>query len=104
MLNRIKKFAVGLAVALIPSPVFAAPPQLGDAFLMVERLFAIFIPVGALLATLMIVWGGYTWMMSNGDPSKIKQAQGTLTWSILGLVFLGIFRMILTLVFGFLAS
>ena len=27
------------------------------------------------------------WIASAGDPSKIKQAQGTLTWAIIGLVF-----------------
>jgi hypothetical protein len=103
MLNRIKKSIVTAALLLIPSPVFAAPPTLQAAFQMLDNVFSIFIPVGALLAVAMIVYGGYMWMMSNGDASKIKQAQGTLTWAIIGLVFLSIFRMILTLVFQFLA-
>ena len=31
--------------------------------------------------------GGYMWISSSGDPAKIKQAQGTLTWAIIGLLF-----------------
>jgi hypothetical protein len=28
------------------------------------------------------------WISSTGNPDKVKQAQGTLTWAILGLVFI----------------
>lgn len=104
MLNKIKNFVLGISLWLVPSPIFAAPPTFQDAVGMTDRIFSIFIPVGALLAVGMVVYGGYMWLMSAGDPSKIKQAQGTLTWAVIGLVFLGIFRMILTIVFQFLAS
>jgi len=35
------------------------------------------------------------WIMSAGDPDKIKKAQGTLQWSIIGLIFVIIVSLIL---------
>jgi hypothetical protein len=102
MIRNIKKYIAALIILLIPSRVYAQPPTLQEGTAMIERVFAIFIPLGALLAVAMIIYGGYMWMMSNGDPAKVKQAQGTLTWSVIGLVFLWIFRSILLVVFGFL--
>ena len=37
-------------------------------------------------------------MMSAGDPDKIKQAQGTLTWSIIGLLVVIIARLLIGVV------
>jgi hypothetical protein len=50
------------------------------------------------------VLGAYMWMTSAGDPGKIKQAQGTLTWAIIGLVFFLIIKMLLTYFFVFLTT
>lgn len=65
------------------------PPKL-DAT-MIDRLVDIIIskllPIAGLLAFVFIVYGGYMWMISGGDPEKIKRAQGTLTWSVIGLIF-----------------
>lgn len=41
--------------------------------------------IGA-IALLMFVYGGLMWMTSGGSPEKIKKAQTTLVWAVLGLV------------------
>lgn len=51
-----------------------------------------------IIATAMIIYAGYMYMLSQGDPGKIKQAQGTMTWAILGLVFILIARMVMSIV------
>jgi hypothetical protein len=102
MIRNIKRYIATVVLLLVPSRVYAQPPTLQEGTAMIERVFAIFIPLGALLAVAMIVYGGFMWTMSNGDPAKVKQAQGTLTWSVIGLVFLWIFRAILLVVFDFL--
>ncbi len=95
-----------LPVLLSPSIVFAqdAPPQLSQIGGILDNVFGLILPIGGLLAVAMIVMGGYMWIMAAGDPQKLKAAQGTLTWAIIGLVFLFIFRMILVMVFDFLGS
>lgn len=52
-------------------------------------------PLGGLICFAFIVKGGYMWMMSAGDPDKIKQAQGTLTWSVIGLLVVIIARLLI---------
>lgn len=39
-----------------------------------------------LLAILMIIWSGFRFTTSNGDPGKVKQAKMALVYSIVGLV------------------
>ncbi len=40
----------------------------------------------ALLAVLMIVVGGFQYMVSGGNEEKTKQARQTIQWSLVGLV------------------
>lgn len=40
------------------------------------------------IALLMIVYGGFTWLMSQGEPDKIKKGQQTIVWSVLGIAVL----------------
>ncbi len=74
----------------------AIPPKLEILIVSVEKLVTFILPIGALLAVAMIVYGGYLWMISGGQPDKKQSAQGTLTWSIVGLVFLFLIKMLLT--------
>lgn len=115
MLNKLKVSISVFILSVISSPVFAdavsesggngtTPPTLQDGIVVIEKVFNIFIPIGGLLATAMIVYGGYMWMISTGDPSKVKQAQGTLTWAVFGLIFLAVFNLILKIVFEFLGA
>jgi uncharacterized membrane protein len=74
----------------------------GDAPFKIECLFGsianimeYLLPIGVILAIVFAIIGGYTWMTSAGNPEKIKQAQGTLTWSIIGLVFILIVGLLL---------
>jgi len=40
------------------------------------------------IALLMAVWGGFLWLTSMGNESKVEQGKKTLIWSILGLVLI----------------
>ncbi len=92
-----------LSLLFAPSPVFAQePPQLSEAYAILANVFGLVMPIAQILAVIMIIVGGYMWMMSGGDPSRIKTAQGTFTWAVIGLIFLSIFRLVLNIVFNFL--
>jgi len=88
---------------LIASPVFASesdpfndgntpsvnPPKLSVLFSEygpLERIFAIIFPLAGLVCVIFIIIGGYMWMSAAGDPARIKTAQNTLTWAIIGLI------------------
>ena len=40
------------------------------------------------LALVMFIYGGLTWMTSEGAPDKIKKGRDTLVWAILGLALI----------------
>lgn len=81
------------------SPIYAqsAPPQLDGTVIqrLVDTVTSKLLPIAGLLAFIFVVYGGYMWIISAGDPEKIKRSQGILTWAIIGLVFTIIVGLIL---------
>ena len=41
--------------------------------------------VGA-ITLLMLVWGGFQWLTSAGNPEKVKSGAQTMLWAIIGVV------------------
>ncbi len=41
--------------------------------------------VGA-LTLLMLVWGGFQWLTSAGNPEKVKSGMQTMLWAIIGVI------------------
>ena len=64
------------------------PPKLTELFSSFDGITEYLLPIGIVLAIAMVVVGGYMWMSSAGNPDKVKQAQGTLTWAVIGMVFI----------------
>jgi len=107
---------VETVLRIISSPVYAQltyddiaaanswPPTLEQIANTVDGLFDYIFPIGALLAVAMLIYGGYMWIISGGDPARKQQAQGVLTWSVIGLVFLFLIKAILTVLVEFLYS
>lgn len=40
----------------------------------------------AVVATAFIIYAGYLWMASTGDPEKLRRAQQTLFYAVVGLI------------------
>jgi len=38
------------------------------------------------LALVMMVWGGFQWLTSAGNPQKVKKGSSTMIWAIIGLI------------------
>jgi hypothetical protein len=73
----------------LPVQAQVSPPKI-DGTLIASWIQQALDIMGAILivSTLVMgVIGAYMWMTSTGDPGKVKQAQGTLTWAIIGLIF-----------------
>ena len=64
-------------------------PQINAAMIdnLVQNVTKWVLPIAGLLAFLFVVYGGYMWMMSAGDPDKVKRAQGILQWAVIGMIF-----------------
>lgn len=98
--------AVGLEVyRCVSTPVSTPtdpPPTLeGNISPIIEKMLDYLFPLAGLIAVIFIIQGGYMWIISAGDPSKVKQAQGTLTWAVIGLVFILIIFSVLQVVLKF---
>jgi len=100
---------IALPVFFLANPVFAqtdsdAPPTIsGNIGPLVERVTGYLFPIAVLLSFVFIILGGYMWIISGGDPGKVKQAQGTLTWAILGLVIVLVIFGVLRILINFLS-
>ena len=42
--------------------------------------------LAGLLAVVMIIWGGYLFLLSNGDPGKIANGRNTILNAVIGLI------------------
>jgi len=99
-----KKLAVSIA-SLFPvftAKAFAddAPPQLdlSQWGAKLDVVIANILNVLIIVAVVMVMYAGIMYMFAAGDPGKIKQAQGTITWAVIGLVFVVVIKAIMLLV------
>lgn len=71
-------------------------------FCALENVFTQLISIAGGLVGLaffmMVVFGGYRYMFSGGDPKAVQSAKGTLTWGVLGLAFFALSFTILLLI------
>jgi hypothetical protein len=80
------------------------PPKFEEILKGVDTLAEFLMPIAVFLAVLFIVIGGYMWMTSSGEPERVKRAQGTLTWAIIGLIFVLLVYLILNGIIDYLEA
>jgi len=81
-----------------------APAKIEDLFGSFDSVVDYLLPVGVLIAVVFVIIGGYMWITSAGNPDKIKQAQATLTWAIIGLAFILVIGLLLSGLVDYLAG
>lgn len=54
----------------------------------INKLLLIAIPLAGIILLLVLIWGGYDFMMSQGNAEKVKGAQAKITTGIIGFVLL----------------
>lgn len=86
--------------------VFAAnpPPELDAQKIAtwINQVVDAIFPFLTFVAFVMLLYGGFMYMSATGDPGKVKQAQGTITWAMIGLVFVILMGLIANAFFDFL--
>jgi hypothetical protein len=109
-MKKIIQYIYLLPILFISTSVYAedVPPRIGgDSGMiasLVDKALGYLFPIAGFLALVFIIIGGYMWIVSAGDPARVKQAQGTLTWAVLGLVFVMVILGVLRLIIDFVAK
>lgn len=65
---------------------------------LIERLVGISVGLGFVAMFAMIVWAGFKYLTSGGEPKQIQAAHQVVTWAFLGVIFLAIGWLILQLI------
>lgn len=53
-------------------------------FEVIEKLARAITAIGIPFVAIMIVWGGFLYVTSQGDPKKLEAAKKTLLWALVG--------------------
>lgn len=64
------------------------PAEFKDLETVFANILNILVAFAGVAVFVMFIMGGYRLMFSGGDPQKAGQAKATLTWAVIGLVFL----------------
>jgi len=71
-----------------------------DPIAFIQRLFSIVLTLAGIAALILLIYGGYTYMISRGDPERVKGARETITSAIFGLLFIIFSFVILQVIVG----
>ncbi len=86
---------------VLPTYVFAAPPPRINAIDgLIRKALDLVLPIAGVTAVAMLVYGGFMFMLSSGDPQKVQQSRNVITWTIVGIIVLFSFTMIVRFVFN----
>ena len=83
---------------------FENPERLDGGFIssLVSKIISYIFPVAGFIALIFVIYGGYMWMASTGNPEGVKKAQGTLTWSVIGLIMIMVVYALINVILKFL--
>src|SRR3972149_4447789 len=89
-------------MALTPTPILGPLPagatQLEQ---LVQRIINLSVGGAFIALTVVLVWAGIKYLTSGGDPKSVSSAHSTVTWALLGILFLAIAWLILKLIAAF---
>lgn len=82
-----------------PTPIPPAGlPQLQS---LIDRFISISVPLAFVVLVIMLSIAGFKYLTSGGDPKGLGSASGTITWALLGMLFLVIIWLVLQLIQAF---
>jgi TRAP-type C4-dicarboxylate transport system permease small subunit len=69
----------------IQGPLDSNIGNLGD---LINRVLSFLLPLGGIVLLFVLILGGYDYMMSQGNPEKLKSAQAKITTGLIGFFLL----------------
>ena len=60
--------------------------DVGDVYSFIGTLLNIALELAGVFAIVLLVYAGFLYITSSGEPEKVQKATGTLTWTIVGII------------------
>lgn len=106
---------LALTFILSASPIYAAcnpnlpvekrgadcPAGLDQIEQVFTNVVSVVVGLGFITLLIMLVWAGIKYLTSAGEPKAIQSAHQTVTWALLGVVFMAIAWIVLQLIHAF---
>jgi len=70
----------------------------------IGRVIRAMLGLAGVIALLMFIYSGVTWMIAQGNTEKVSKAKNTLVWSVLGLIIIFSSYAVVGLVIGLLGQ
>lgn len=71
-------------VCTLPNPL---QNNVTDIRVIIKNIITGLLGIIGAISLLMFVWGGSGWLLSAGNPEKVKAGTNTMLWAIIGIVF-----------------
>ena len=68
---------------------------------MIVRVINLSVELAFITLTVMLVWSGIKFLTSGGDPKALQSAAQSMTWALLGILFLALAWLTLNLIEAF---
>lgn len=79
--------------------MFDIPPAgLDQIEQVVSRVISVVVGLGFIVSFIVLIFAGFKYLTSGGEPKAISAAHQTVTWALLGIVFMAIAWLVLQLV------
>lgn len=79
---------VKIAGEEICGPISSSPGEEINIAWIINKLISFIFPLSGVLLFFFLVWGGYDFLLSAGNPEKIKSGQAKMTAAIIGFILL----------------
>ncbi len=83
-------FAIAKLIIQVKASAYTQPKDLGEVLFsstdFIQNIVNIFVKLPFIIFPIMIIAGGFMYMMSAGNEQNMKKAQATITWGIVGFV------------------
>lgn len=66
-----------------------------------RNVISVIVGLGFIVLLVMLVFAGFKYLMSGGEPKAIQSAHQTVTWALLGMIFMALAWLILLLIKAF---
>lgn len=80
---------------MVPGPSPAGLTQIEQIF---TNLISVVVGLGFVALLVLLIWAGFRYLTSGGEPKIIQETHQTVTWALLGIVFLALAWLILQLI------
>lgn len=65
------------------------------------NVISVVVGLGFIASLIMLIFAGFKYLTSGGEPKAVQAAHHTFTWALLGILFLAVAWLVLKLIFAF---